>query len=84
MSSVSVRFSGSSVHSVESWQLSIVPVSLIQFAAWWGGILKQRPRVVSGTRPCEVMYKKLHWINISEFSTGFKFIKMCIDICRFK
>lgn len=68
VSSVSVRFSGSSVHSVESWQLSIVPVSLIQFAAWWGGILRQRPRVVSGTRQCKVMYKKLHWIYISEFS----------------
>lgn len=33
-----VRFSGSSVSGVASWQLSVVPVSLIQFAARWGRI----------------------------------------------
>lgn len=64
VSSSIARFSASSVSGVASWQLSMVPVSLIQFAARWGRI--KGPELMSGTRRCTLMqtlpcaYKDTH------------------------
>ena len=49
------RFSGSSVSGVASWWLSVVPVSLIQFAARWGHIKGCGPGLLGGMRWCTLM-----------------------------
>lgn len=56
VSSFILRFSGSSVPGVASWQLSMVPVSLIQFAeAQWGYIKGCGPELPVGKRQCTLM-----------------------------
>lgn len=42
---------------VASWQLSMVPVSVIQFAAQWGHIKGCGPGLVGGTRGCSLMQR---------------------------